>query len=359
MAQAFQSNQGTQTNLLVDTTGGTSSSGTSIPVMKLDISALGTFTKVWDGNVQGGTIGSVIGVGSVSGLSNLPGGTLGSLLGIGAIPNIPGGTLGSLLGVGAIPNIPGGTITLATVVGKDAPAAARTGNPIPVGGTDGGGTVYAFLTDTKGQQYLGGGTVGTLLGVGVIPNVPGGTIGSVVGIGSVSGLSNIPGGTLGSLLGVGAIPNIPGGTVGSVVGIGSVSGLSNLPQGSIQVTAGTFRADARTTQNIVSYGTQMVGTAAVAATVVGSTSVGAGTSLWLQDVSITNNNANVLCVLGFGTAQQGTNVLLRHTLGTTGAVGIEKTFAKAVNAGMTNQDLVFSLGAAGTVDLSISYFISA
>lgn len=126
------------------------------------------------------------------------------------------------------------------------------------------------------------------------------------------------------------------------------------------INAGTVRTDARTTQNIVSYGTNIGSSAAIAATVIGSASVGAGTSLWVNDITIINpNSALATVILGFGTAQQGTNVLFRGILGTNSAVGVQKSFPKAVNAGMTNQDLVLSLTGAGTVDLSISYFISA
>ena len=67
----------------------------------------------------------------------------------------------------------------------------------------------------------------------------------------------------------------------------------------------------------------------------------------------------VFCVVGFGTALTGTSVLFGGVLGTQVAVGIQKGFSRAVNAGMTNQDLVAYIGGAGTVDVSISYFISA
>lgn len=156
---------------------------------------------------------------------------------------------------------------------------------------------------------------------------------------------------------IGTLGTIGSGTLGTITNVGQVYNAGTLQAGTINT--GTFRADARTTQNIVSFGTQIANTGAAAATIVGSASVGAGTYLWLQDVSVINPNANTTCILGFGTAQQGTNVLFRGNLGTSSASGIEKPFPKMVNAGMTNQDLVFSTTGAGTIDLSISYMISA
>lgn len=191
------------------------------------------------------------------------------------------------------------------------------------------GTQTSLLTDNNG------GTAGTLIPVMKIDISPIGTAGTAWN------------------------GNPAGGTLGSVLGIGSVGGLSNLPGGSIAVTAGTIRDDPRPTKNILPYGTQVAGTAAIVATLVGSASVGSGTYLWVNELSVNNPNANVGVIVSFGTAQQGTNVLLRGTFGTAGAVGIQKSFPKAVNAGMTNQDLVVSLTAAGTVDVDISYFISA
>jgi hypothetical protein len=236
---------------------------------------------------------------------------------LGTLPNIPGGTIGvvSSLSAGTITKVEGGTIGLITRVGN--------------------------------LGTLESGTISSL------PNIPGGTLGVVQSI-SAGTITRVEGGTINAatvVLNSGTInvATISAGTV--VVGIGTIT------HGTID--AGTVRIDARTTQNIITFGTQIAATAALVATIVGSASVGAGTSLWVNDISIINPYGSVLCVIGFGTAQQGTNVLLRGILGTQTGVGIEKQFPKLVNAGMTNQDLVFSTGAAGTIDLSISYLISA
>ena len=244
------------------------------------------------------------------------------------------------------------------------------------------GTNSAILTDTAGTYNIGvvkvdksaAGTYGSLFDGNVGVNsgtVNAGTV-DLVKAGTVTRLEqgsvNVTAGTVNTgTVNTGTINTgtVNAGTINTgTINAGTIdlvkSGtITRVEQGSINVTAGTFRQDSRNTQNIITYGTQIVGTAAIAATIVGSASVGAGTSLWLNDVSIMNPYGSVLCVLGFGTAQQGTNVFVRGVFGTQTSPGIEKPYPKMVNAGMTNQDLVFSLGAAGTIDLSFSYLISA
>ncbi|MDE1868137.1 MAG: hypothetical protein KGI08_10575, partial [Thaumarchaeota archaeon] len=237
MVQGFLANQGTQNNLLVDTTGG--ATGTLIPVMKLSIDTGGTYLSPWTGNI--GTIGTV-GLATIAGNINIASGTQQTLGTVGTVQNLNGGTLNLATIVGNLGTI--GTIGLATVTGN-----------LGTIGTIGLATVSGNVNISTGTINLA--TISGNLG----------TIGTV-------GLATIAG-NLGTM-----------GTIGSVIGVGSIGGLSNLPQGSIQVTAGTFRQDARTTQNILTYGTQVSGTAAFAATIIGSSSVGAGTSMWMSDVSI-------------------------------------------------------------------------
>jgi hypothetical protein len=124
------------------------------------------------------------------------------------------------------------------------------------------------------------------------------------------------------------------------------------------INAGTVRDDGRSARNILTFGTQVITSGTAYATIVGSASVGAGTSLWVQDLSIVNPNGTVAVAVGFNAATAGTSVLVKGVFGTQGAPGIEKSYAKAVNAGMTNSDLVVYHSAAATVDYSFSYFIS-
>lgn len=352
---------------------GTINVGTFVmPSGTLNVATISTLPNLPQGsiNVTAGTVGGKAASGAIaSGNPVLTGGTDSGGTVYGFLTDVNGvlqinGTVATG-GAGTQPvRLIDGTLTLisavvpgvgATNLGKAEDAAHASGDTGVAfwGVRNDAGTAFGGDGDYVPFSIDSGGNA--RVNVIAIPNVNMATgtlnVGTVVNNGgTVAEVTNLVGGTL-TRLAQGSI-NVTAGTVNAgTINTGTINAGT--------INAGTFRADARTTQNIISFGTQVVGTAAIAATIVGSAAVGAGTSLWLQDVSITNNNANVLCVLGFGTAQQGTNVLLRHTLGTTGAVGIEKPFAKAVNAGMTNQDLVFSLGAAGTVDLTISYFISA
>lgn len=376
-------------------------------VTRLEGGTLGLITRV--GNV--GTLE----VGTISTLPNIPGGTIGLITRVGNVGTLEVGTISALpnLPQGSI-NVTAGTITAGsirvvagTVGGAAGTAAALSGNPIPVGGVTAGGTVYGLLVDSSGVLQVNGtvstggagtqatriidGTVtnvGTVVGIGSIsavaqvhnagtiaalPNVPGGTIGVVSSVTDLANLAKgtitrLEGGTLGVVSSITDVANLAKGTITRVEGgtIGLISSITNLAagtvtrleQGSINVTAGTFRDDGRTARNILSYGTQFGGTAAGYATLVGSASVGAGTATWVCDVSINNPNGNIVCLVGFGTALQGTSVLLRGTYGTTAGVGQQRAFPKPVNSGMTNQDLVAYIGGAGTVDFNVSYFIA-
>src|SRR3990167_3362596 len=349
-------NAGTIQTILAGTI---NNSGTTTGVGVVSMLSAGTVTKLEQGsiNVTAGTITA----GTLTALAN---GTV---------------TAGSI------------RVTLGTVVGAAASGAAASGGPVLTGGTDGGGTVYSFLTDTTGHMKadLLTGTVtsvGSVTGVGVVTNLTSGSVRMTVG--TLTVMPNVPGGTLGllqagtismlsagtvSMLNAGTlttIPNIPGGTIGVV---------SSLTTGSIAVTAGTVimtngtigagtvvvsaatiaagTISARNTENILTYCTQFAATAAAYATLVGSASVGSGTSLYMQNFNLINPAGTVLALLGLGTALNGTSVLFRGILGTQTVGGIQKSWDKPVNAGMTNQDLVVYLGAAGTVDVTVSYFI--
>ena len=141
------------------------------------------------------------------------------------------------------------------------------------------------------------------------------------------------------------------------------AGVSNPFSGTIptvtNLAGGTLKLDGRSGRNILSYGTTFGGTAAGYGTLVGSAAVGAGTSIWVNDLSIINSKGtgNLTALIGFGTALNGTSVLAKGDFSAQG--GIEKHYSLPVNAGMTNSDLVCYIGAAGTIDVNVSYFISA
>ncbi len=297
-------------------------------------------------------------------------GTLGLVNTVTTVSNITNGSIVQTVGT-----VNTGTINLGTVVGKDANAAAQVGNPIGVGGTDSGGTIRTIKVDSGGLQRIGldSGTVS------VLPNLPQGSIqvtaGTVVmnsgtiNVSTISTLPNLPQGSINVT--AGTIATL--GTMGTLGLVNTVTTVSNITNGSIvqtvgtvntgtintgTINVGTIRLD-RPSNNFKTFGTQVAFSGAAAATIVGSASVGAGTSVWMNEMSLFNIQSGAgTFILGFGTAQQGTNVLLRAPIGTTVAPGIEKTWPQLTNAGMTNQDLVLSATGAGTVDLSISYLIS-
>jgi len=370
----------------------------------------GTLTTI--PNIPGGTIGLVtrvgnigtLEVGTISAMPNITiaGGTINAgtvttavQLGTLNVGTINTGTINAgtvdLLKAGTVTRLEGGSVivTLGTVGGAAANAAAASGNPMPVGGTDSGGTIRTALIDANGHQQidLQTGTV-TMQSAGTISMINAGTItnsGTTTGVGVVSMLSAgtismINAGTLtssGTTTGVGVVSNLTNGSVR--ITVGTITVLPNIPGGSIAVTAGTMimtngtvgagtvavsaatisagTISARNAENVLTYGTQFAATAEAYATLVGSAAVGAGTSIYLQTYDIINPAGTVLARLGFGTALQGTSVYFRGVLGTQTVGGIAKTYDKPVNAGMTNQDLTVYLGAAGTIDVNVSYFI--
>ena len=126
-----------------------------------------------------------------------------------------------------------------------------------------------------------------------------------------------------------------------------------------KISGGTLKVDGRVARNILSYGTTFGGAVAGYGTIVAAASIGAGTSLWVNDLSIINSKGagTLTALVGFGTALNGSSVLVKGDFGPQG--GIQKSYSLPVNAGSTNQDLVCYIGAAGTIDVNVSYFISA
>lgn len=182
--------------------------------------------------------------------------------------------------------------------------------------------------------------------------------------GTITSVANVAAGTI-TRVEQGSI-NVTAGTVtaGSiVVTVGTIAaGTVAVSAGTIThgtIDAGTVKDDGRAARNILTYGTTFAGTAAAYGTLVGSASVGAGTYTWVDSISITNPTGNITTLVGFGTALSGTSVLWKGTLGTTSSAGVVKIFPHAVNAGMTNQDLVCYVSGAGTIDVNVTYFISA
>lgn len=150
---AFTSNQGTQTNILTDNTGGTA--GTVIPVMKVSMDAQGTYT---DANLFQGTILQVNNIGT---LPNIPQGsiniTAGTIATLGTM-----GTLGLINTVTTVSNITNGSIRM-TVGTIAAGSIAVTAGTIATLGTMGTlglvNTVTTVSNLTAGSIAVTAGTV--------------------------------------------------------------------------------------------------------------------------------------------------------------------------------------------------------
>ena len=201
-----------------------------------------------------------------------------------------------------------------------------------------------------GSVVVTAGTVSTLNTIGTVGVVNGGSI--VVTAGTVTtAMGDISGGTI-DILTAGSIV-MTAGTVSTLNTVGTV-GVVNA--GSVVITAGTVKLDGRLARNILTYGTSYGGTAAGYGTLIGSAVVGVGTAIYVNDLSIVNQAGTVDCLVGFGTALSGASVLAKGKFAAQG--GIQKSYPLAVNAGLTNQDLVCYVGAAGTIDVNVSYFIA-
>jgi len=240
------------------------------------------------------------------------------------------GNVGGTVAISSLPNITQGSIqvTEGTVVVSSLPNISQGSIQVTAG------TISMINAGTLTSS-------GTTTGVGVVSMISAGTItnsGTTTGVGTVSNIGSI--GNLGT---------IGGGTLGTVTGIGVVTTL----------TGGTVKLDGRAGRNILTYGTVFVGTAAAYGTLVGSASVGAGTSIWINDLSIVNGGtADADIAVCFNAATAGAGVLARGLFAPNS--GIEKQFPLATNGGLTNNDLVFWLsgGTAGTAYINVSYFIS-
>jgi hypothetical protein len=175
---------------------------------------------------------------------------------------------------------------------------------------------------------------------------------------------NTPGTITSGTVSVNTPGTITSGSISVIAGTGIITAstvnAATINTGTINsatVNAGTFRNDGRSSRNIITYATTVSLAGSAYGTIIGSASVGAGTSLWVNDISLVNQTGTVTCVAGFGTWNQGTSVLVRGQFGPN--AGIQKSYPLAVNAGMTNQDLTVWSNATANIDVSVSYFISA
>lgn len=212
---SFVSNQGTQTAILTDNTGGTA--GTVIAVQKVDISPQGTAGTIWNGNVgvNGGTINTI---GTLPNIT-IAGGTVSV--------NELSGTL-NVATITALPNLPGGTLTsIGTLVGA--------GTVTNIGSVTNIGQLYNAGTIQGGSIVVTTGTIlssGTTTGVGSVSNM--GSLG-VLNAGTITTLPNLPGGTI-NILANGTLSSSGTTTgVGTVTGIGQINNAGTLQAGTVNL----------------------------------------------------------------------------------------------------------------------------
>lgn len=271
---------GTVYGILVDTSGNPQVDVVNTPSVTLP-NPVGSVT------VTVGTVSKLPSDGTitqVTTVSNLNNGSVNILTGtvnVGTVTissisaDLPGGTLdaGTVVVSAINADLPGGTLDLGTIVGRDANAAAQTGNPIAFGGTDSGGTIRTVSVNSSGALSVTGASSGTVV------EIEKGSI-STGTLALVTTVSNLTNGSVRMTVGtISVLPDIPGGTLdlGTIVGADAAGGTSNTRPvqiggttstgtvyGMLVDTAGNPQVDIVNTPTVnVNSGTINVGTANV------------------------------------------------------------------------------------------------
>ena len=311
----------------------------------------------------------------------------GTLLNTGTNVNVITGTQQLLTTVSNLTNgsinLLTGTVNVGTVTayGNAAPAVVRSGNPVPIAGTDSGGTIYIPLVTTGGilaaNVPTGTVTTGTLALVSTVSNLTNGSINVLTGtvtrvsnlgtleVGSVS-ITNTPSvnvatGTQQTLGTVGVLNN------GTLALVSTVTTVSNLTNGSINVLTGTMtrvsnvgtlesgtvRIDSVPPVIGTSYGTLGTAGAATWGTLIAAS--GAGTRQYVSGLSVVVASGTVDCAItNVGTVATigGAGILTRGQFPAGG--GIMRDFFPAMVSG-TNGTLSFWVGGAGTAYFTVQY----
>lgn len=266
------------------------------------------------------------------------------MLTAGTISMINNGTLassGTTTGVGVVSVLSKGTVSLGSVGGIDANAAAQTGFPVAIGGTDSGGTIRTVLVNSAGAMSVAGAAAGTFV------NISTGTlnVGSVI---MTSGTLNL--GTV----------NMASGTL-NLGTVNMASGTLNV--GTATVSGKDANAAAQTSNPLAIGGTDSGGTVRTinvdstgAVKVVGAS---AGTFVNLSTGTLNTIIAGTQNTLGtLGTIQN----ILAGTIGTVLGIGgtVQVSGASAgtfvnlttgtLNAGTFNLGTVVGNIASGTTD---------
>lgn len=300
-----------------------------------------------------GTVGTVIGVGTISNIVT----TSGTVTGIGTISNIVT-TSGTVTGVGVVSALTTGSVavTVGTIVGPTASGGTPTTAPVLIAGTDVTGTVYSPKITSGGNLSV---VPVSLPSSGTLLNLATGTLAVVTAVTTVSNLTN------GSV-------NILTGTLqssGTTTGVGVVSSLSELVKGTVTnlvsgtlnalasgtITAGTVRLNATPAGSSV-LTTHVLGTGG--GTLFGTilATAGAGTNVYVAGLSIVCHSGTVDCGIANNVdGTTGAGVLARGLFSPGG--GIARDFNPAINIGAAGT-IAYFLISAGTVSLTVNYWVS-
>lgn len=296
-------------------------------------------------------IGGTLNAGTVTTTLALNTGTIttGSLANIGQVHNAGTIASGSLTTLASFLNGNVGSIGGVTVLNY-APGDADGNDSAPVVQTE-----NKFWNGVSWSRFRGDTTNGLDVDVTRLPSD--GTIVRVTSMGTVAGINT------GTITTIAAGTQNTLGTVGTVIGAGVVTTVSNLTNGSVNILTGTITSvtnlaggtvqkNPRPTRSISTYGTVTAGT-------IGTLLVapGVGTAIWVSDVSIINHSGTSDAVVSFALAAQGAGVVARAR-GTACGMGIQKSFPIPTDGSTTNAALTFNnLEGSGTVNYTISYWI--
>lgn len=289
-------------------------SGTTAITGGVDVNTPGTITS---GSiaVTAGTIGTVGAVAQIHNAGTIAGGT------VGVLQNLTNGSI--VVTDGTVKVVTPGTITSGSIAVTAGTVSVTTPGTITSG------------TVSINAGTIGAGTINTL---GTVSNLLAGTIqssGTVTGVGVVTSVGQVVTGTIANS--------------GTTTGVGVVSSLTN-------VAGGTIKKNPRPSTNLLTIGSVWGTSSGTAGTVVAAP--GASTVLMINDISIVNEGTtNLTAGMSFGTAQQGTTVLVRAAMAGNG--GIEKSFPVAVGGSHPNLPLVAWTTGSGTASFVVSYWSEA
>lgn len=293
-------------------------------------------------------------------------GTVGTVIGVGTISNIVT-TSGTVTGVGVVSALTTGSVavTVGTIVGPTASGGTPTTAPVLVGGTDSTGTVYAQKISSGGNLSV----VPVSIPAGTLTNLANGTLAIVTTVSNLTnGSVNLLTGTVTSVT---SVANIVAGTLlnsGTTTGVGVVSSLSELVKGTVTnlvsgtinalasgtITAGTVRLNATPAGSTI-ISTHVLGTAG--GTTLGTllASAGAGTFVYLAGLSIVARSGTPdVAIMDNVAGSTGAGVFARGQFAPGGGIARDFNPVLSTVAAGTLAYMVIN----GTADLTVNYWVS-